>query len=111
MKLRLWDVSTYRKKVIKGVHCCWINSLYQIDKDRVIVGGIEAVYIVNIDKYVIEKIIEDTTFGFVQSFLNLRNTILLGCSGGLYLFDDITTEQYNIHNNDNITDLLLMDDK
>ena len=109
--LRLWDVKKYQcKKVIKGVHCCWINSLYQIDKDRVIVGGIEAVYIVDIDKYVIEKIIQDTTFGFVQCFLKLRNTILFGCSGGLFLFNEINTKQYNIQNNDDITDLLMIDD-
>ena len=81
-----------------------------MNKDRVIVGGIEAVYIVDIDKYVIEKIIQDTTFGFVQCFLKLRITILFGCSGGLFLFNEINTKQYNIQNNDDITDLLMIDD-
>ena len=38
--LRIWNMSTYQcDKVIKGVRCCFTNSLYQIDKDRVIVGG------------------------------------------------------------------------
>ena len=37
--LRLWNMSTYQcDKVIYGVQCCSNNSLYQIDKDRVIVG-------------------------------------------------------------------------
>ena len=41
--LRLWNMSTYQcDTVIKGVECISTNSLYQIDKDRVIVGGYES---------------------------------------------------------------------
>ena len=37
--LRLWNMSTYQCiTVIEGVRCYSRNSLYQIDKDRVIVG-------------------------------------------------------------------------
>ena len=41
--LRIWNMSTYQcDKVIEGVDCCCFNnSLYQIDKDRVIVGGVD----------------------------------------------------------------------
>ncbi|MDD6137147.1 MAG: hypothetical protein PUB54_08295, partial [Lachnospiraceae bacterium] len=64
--LRLWNMSTYQcDKVIEGVRCCFINSLYQIDKDRVIVGGYKSFCVVNIDKCVIEKRIEDESLGYV----------------------------------------------
>ena len=68
--LRLWNMSTYQcDKVIEGVLCCFNNSLYQIDKDRVIVGGFISFSIVNIDKCVIEKtIIEAKSIGHVIVF-------------------------------------------
>ena len=102
------------------------NSLYQIDKDRVIVGGAYSfsIVIVNIDKCVIENRIDDESLGYVYCFLKLRdnNTILCGCNYGIFCFYDMKTEQYKITNDnhcyaitdllfkDAITDLLLIDD-
>ena len=41
--LHLWNMSTYHcHKVIRRVGCCWINSIYQFDNDRWIVGGIDS---------------------------------------------------------------------
>ena len=58
--LRFWNMSTYQcDTLFEEVECCSINSLYQLDKDRVIVGGSKSFCIVNIDKCVIEKKIED----------------------------------------------------
>ena len=115
--LRLWNISTYQcDKVIEGVDRCFTNSLYQIDKDRVIVGGVNSFSIVNIDKCVIEKIIiEDESIGAVKCFLKLRDnkTILCGCDNGIFCFYDMKTEQYKITNDNHcyaITDLLLIDD-
>ena len=114
--LRLWNLSTYQcENIIKEVNSCSLNSLYQIDKDRVIVGGMRKFAIVNIDKCIIEKKIEDKAFGFVSCFLKLRDnkTILCGCDKGLFCFYDIITEEYktteNNHNKD-INSLLLIDD-
>ena len=115
--LRIWNMSTYQcDKVIEGVECCYFhNSLYQIDKDRVIVGGGNSFSIVNIDKCIIEKRIEDESFEGVYSFLKLRDnkTILCGCYNGIFCFYDMNTEQYKITNDNHcyaITDLLLIDD-
>ena len=86
--LRIWNMSTYQcDKVIEGVRCCFTNSLYQIDKDRVIVGEVISFSIVNIDKCVIEKRIKDESLGYVVCFLKLRdnNTFLCGCKYGIYL--------------------------
>ena len=109
-------MSTYQcDKVIEGVDRCFINSLYQIDKDRVIVGGDNSFSIVNIDKCIIEKRIKDKSLGFVFCFLKLRDnkTILCGCYNGIFCFYDMNTEQYKITNDNHcyaISDLLLIDD-
>ena len=114
--LHLWNMSTYQcDKVIEGVRCCSHNSLYQIDKDRVIVGEHKSFCIVNIDKCIIEKRIEDESLGAVFCFLKLRDnkTILCGCRYGIFCFYDMNTEQYKItknNHNDDITDLLFKDD-
>ena len=69
--LRFWNMTTYQcETVIKGVGCCSTNSLYQIDKDRVIVGGFETFCIVNIDKCVIERTIEDKALGGLTVLLS-----------------------------------------
>ena len=114
--LHLWNMSTYQcDKVIKGVRCYSHNSLYQIDKDRVIVGG-SSFSIVNLDKCVIEKTIKDASVEDVRCFLKLRDnkTILCGCNdNGIFCFYDMKTEQYKItknNHNDHITDLLFKDD-
>ena len=114
--LRLWNMSTYQCDiVIEGVYRCFTNALYQIDKDRVIVGGVNSFSIVNIDKCVIEKTIKDKSLGYVRCFLKLRDnkTILCGCYNGIFCFYDMNTKQYKItknNHNDAITDLLLIDD-
>ena len=114
--LRLWNMSTYQcDKVIEGVECYFTNSLYQIDKDRVIVGGDNSFCIVNIDKCVIEKRIKDESLGYVFCFLKLRDnkTILCGCNNGIFCFYDMNTEQYKITNDNHhitINDLLFKDD-
>ena len=117
--LRLWNMSTYQCiTVIEGVRCFFNNSLYQIDKDRVIVGGDNSFSIVNIDKCIIEKKIKDESLGDVDCFLKFRDnkTILCGCGrrdNGIFCFYDMNTEQYKITKNIHhriINDLLLIDD-
>ena len=97
--LLLWNMSSYQcNTTIKGVYCCYTNALYQIDNDRVIVGHENGFYIVNIDKCVVEKTIEDESLGFVNCFLKLRdnNTILCGCGSGQLCYYDLITEKYSI---------------
>ena len=116
--LRLWNMTTYQcETVIKGVYCYSTNSLYQIDKDRVIVGGNKSLYIVNvnIDKCVVEKTIKDASIGKIFCFLKLRDdqTILCGSDYGTFCFYDINKEQYKMTKNnhyDGINELLLIDD-
>ena len=115
--LRLWNISTYQCiTVIEGVQCYFNNSLYQIDKYRVIAGGTHNLFcIVNIDRCVIEKTIKDESLGYAYCFLKLRDntTILCGCNKGIFCFYDMKTEQYittKTNHNVFITDLLLIND-
>ena len=120
-------MSTYQcDKVIEGVDFHSAHSLYQIDKDRVIVGwdnsfsivivgGDKSFSIVNIDKCVIENRIDDESFEGVYCFLKLRDnkTILCGCEYGIFCFYDMNTKQYKITNDNHhraISDLLFKDD-
>ena len=93
--LLLWNMSTYQcETVIERVCCFENNSLYQIDKDRVITGAYNQINIVNIDKCVIEKIIINKTLEYVSCFIKLRDnkTILCGCENGIFLFYDMNTK-------------------
>ena len=109
-------MSTYQCiAVINEIECSGPYSLYQIDKDRVIVGEHNSFSIVNIDKCIIEKIIEDKSLGDVCCFMKLRDnkTILCGCYKGIFCFYDMNTEQYKITKNNHnyyIVDLLFKDD-
>ena len=70
--------------VIEEVECSDTNTLYQIDKDRVIVGGKFPFSIVNIDKCVIEKKIKDKSLGCVNCFLKLRDNKTILCDKGTF---------------------------
>ena len=52
----VWNMSTYQcVTVFKEVKCTLSNALFEIDKDRILVGFNSQFFIVNIDKCVIEK--------------------------------------------------------
>ena len=110
--LRLWDISTYQcETIIENVEMSNVNSLYQIDNDRVIVGGMKTIFIVNIVRCVIEKTIKDKSFGYVRCFLKLRDNIFCGCYCGNLICYDMNTQQYTINKNKdtvNIISLLLI---
>ena len=87
----------------------------KIDKDRVIVCGENAFPIVNIDKCIIEKTIEDESIGWVYSFIKLRDnkTILIGCDNGNFCFYDMKSKEHRItknNQNGSVLNLLIVDD-
>lgn len=100
--LKLWDMNTYQcVSVIEGVDCYWINSLYIIHNDKVIVGSNNQITIVDINKCIIEDTIEDNILGHVNCFIMLRDnrTILCGCDGGKFCLYDIETRKRVIIDN------------
>lgn len=115
-KLRLWSMSTYQcVSAIDDVKCCYTNAVYQIDDDRVIVGHNNGLYVVNIDKCIIEDELRDEELGYVNCFLKLRDnySIICGCEGGKFCVYDIFSKEHFMipekHSKD-ITDLIRIDD-
>ena len=110
--LRKWNLLTYQcDTIIKNVNCFDSNSLLEIDKNRLIVGGINEITIVNISNDIIEQQIKNNRLGYVFSLVQLANgNILCGCKGGLICLYDvklytITFREDKIHDN-NVTCLL-----
>ena len=101
-KFLLWNMSTYQcVSIISDVGCCTSNSLYQIDRDTVIVGDWNYFSIVNIssNKCKIEHCIKDEQLGFVNCFIKLKDNkmILCGCDKKFCLYD-METNSYTINN-------------
>ena len=96
--LRWWNTKSYEFAHINHkVYCCSKNSLYRIDSERVIVGDYTKIYIINIFTYQTEHFINDAKFGYVCSFLLLRNgKILCNCDKGQQCIYDIHTNSYEI---------------
>ena len=67
-----------------------MNSLLEIDNDRIIVGGCNVITIVNISNDIIEHQIENDKLNYVYSLIQLRDgNILCGCDYGLICLYDI----------------------
>ena len=90
-------MSTYQcESVIKGIQCCYMNSIYQYDRDTVLVGGEQCIFIVSMLKCKIEKKIEDKAIGNVFSFVRLRydKTVLFGGDSNIIGFFEINTRHF-----------------
>ena len=82
-KVQLWSMLTYQcVTIIEGVECWNKNAIYQLDKDRLITGGYYKVYIINIDKCIIEKICDIDEIGYVNCFMKMGNIIICGGDKG-----------------------------
>ena len=73
---------------LEEIYCSFFNNIIQIDKNRIAIGGVERIRIVNIEKFKLEKII--VCKFFVKSLILLKdNTLLTG-------EDDSGLRQYDI---------------
>ena len=117
--LRVWNMPTYQCiAVIENVRWRTANGIYQIDNNRVIIGGMDSITAFNIDKYIIEDKIVDKFFNTMYCFLKLRDnkTILCGNLIGRFCYYDINTKQYRITKDNKIficaylTNLVKIDD-
>ena len=112
--LILWSATTYNCLIVIRADCIWNNALYQLDKDRVIVGHFNGFSIINIDKRRIEKDIDNEEIGKVCCFLKLRdkNTIICGCEKGKFCYYDMKAKNYIIKptsHDSTISDILELD--
>lgn len=80
---------------------CSFNALYKINEHLILIGGKWAFTILNIDKCLIEKEINDISFGFGYCLLSLEITMQFyaDVKKGIFCFYDMKTKQYKITKN------------
>ena len=105
--LRLWNMLTYKcENIICGVDCSGSNSIYQIDENKIIVGGYRALLIINIEKFMIEEVIHNERFGDVYCLVELRDgSILSGCSNGKVFIYGINTNTIEFKDKSHVGDI------
>ena len=115
--IKLVNMTTYQCVTkIEEIPCYSGNGIYQIDKDRVIVGGVGVIIIVNLESGKKESEIVDESINYAHAFLMLRDnkTILCACRYGKFLLYDIETKKYIVeekHKDEFVNDLLKIDDE
>ena len=87
---------------IKDVWTPEANSIYQFDKERIIIGNVCGITIVNFNEFTVEKV-KENLIDIVYGIVGLRDhrTVLCGCSGdyGYYLMFplyNLYTKEYKI---------------
>ena len=82
---------------------CSFNALYKINEHLILIGGKWAFTILNIDKCLIEKEINDISFGFGYCLWSLEITMQFyaDVKKGIFCFYDMKTGKYNITKNNN----------
>ena len=114
--LRIWNLSTYKcEKKINGVGCASCNSLIEVDGIKLLVGGENAITIVDLENYAIEKI-NNENVGIVYSLMTIRGgDVLCGSNKGMAKFNrksntiTMCDDEFNKKNN-NIFDLIAVND-
>ena len=89
--LRTYDINTLeRKKKLKDVNCSSLNSLIEINDNKIVIGGNSKIFIVNMNCFEVEYYIN--VDGVVSSLYLLNdNTLLFGQ-------DNLKLGQYDIDN-------------
>lgn len=90
-----WSLSTNQMiNSIQGVECCSYNSVYRVDKDRVIIGGKISVHVVDFKKGIIVDSFVDRELSSVHSFAGVtKSTIMYSDYKGQFWLYDVDTKQ------------------
>lgn len=77
--LRFWNLESYEcESIVWNIKCCYMDSLKEIDNNRVIVGGANQIAVVSTKTHQIITLFNKNV-GFVNTFLLLRDgNILIG---------------------------------
>ena len=112
-RLIIWNLLSYKKEtIINNICCYWIDSLFETNSGKLIIGGKKEINILNSSTYILIKKIIDSRFAFVKSISQLNERYLIfGCSIGNLCIYDIYTNIYTIKDSSyDITCLLRIDD-
>ena len=88
--IHIWNLSTYQCETgIKDVYCVSRNSLYQIDGNKVIAGGLNKVWVIDLLSNSVICLLEDFQLNSVFCFITLNDGSLFCGSrnGSLFKLD------------------------
>lgn len=112
--IRVWSMRTYQcVYVIQGVGCWYINALYQIDSEKIVIGNSHTLYVIDIANGRIEdKVINERVDFCSFTLIRNRTTLLCGGYGKFYLYDMRRREgnEIKIAGNDCVIDLVQSND-
>ena len=110
-KLTFWNMTTYQvineNNEVKSSNSC----LSQIDKDRILAGDFHEFWIVNINKYEVEKHVYDSYFGKVTSAMKMRDnkTIFITAISDWFIFYDLETKKYTLTRQVHVKNAIALD--
>ena len=118
--IRFWNNKTYKCDfLVRNVYCCFRNSMIEIDKSRILVGGNNEYFIINALTFQLECQIEfdneeSNSIGYVNAFIEIDGgSLLFGCENGLIHVDvlegKIIQLKKDAHKED-IRDLVMLSD-
>lgn len=116
-QLSFWNLDNQKcEHLVKGIYCCSQNSLKEISKNRLIVGGINGISLINIHTFQLELKIIFYEVIYFYSFLVLRDrSLLCGCQKGNLLQIDLKTHKkislINTNKNGSILGIISFGDK
>lgn len=91
-----FSIKTYQcETVLTDRKCCGVNSMYQLDEEKIIFGDIGEIEIINMRNKTLVDTIIDMNILFINCFCgcNDENEILIGCDDSNLLKLNIKTKQ------------------
>ena len=112
--LRVWNVSSYQcETIITNIQCWWSNCMLELEFNKVIVGEMKKITVINLDSYQIEQRNKHQKLNVVYSLMVLKDDkILCGNNKGTFCIYDIklnTIEKINTSFDTYISGLLSID--
>lgn len=96
--INFWDLESYRlEHRLEDAFCYWNNGMFELDDERLLVGGKGEISIIDCKIFQVVKKIKEESFGLVCCFLPIiDDLVLFGCDyGNIFLFD-LETYRYRL---------------
>ena len=95
-KISFWNIKTYQyETVLTDRKCCGVNSMYQLDEEKIIFGDIGEIEIINVKNKTLVDTLIDMNMMFINCFCNSNkdNEILIGCDDSNLLKLNVNKKQ------------------
>ena len=89
-----YDMKNYQLKSAIENGGCWISQIYEVDSEKVLLGGECILILLNLNDCKIQKMVKVYNLGFVSSFLKIGDKkIACGTDKGLFVIEDYTSDK------------------